>query len=179
MGKLLKGMLSVVRFARSRTSQNSILGVGSIVAVIQFLRTRYPEYVLWNSEADALIEGALIAVVGPYLGRAIAFLRAHFSDDIPKLRKAGLLALLMTVGLSIGVVGCTTTSTLPDGTIIVKTTDWQAIFDGVDAALERYERIEARRDAAEAAGEAEKAARLDAILVAITKAVEENKEGGE
>lgn len=166
MAKVVMAALSVVRFLRSRTSQNGVVGVGMVVAAIQWLRAQYPGYVLWSPEADMAIEAAVIAVVGPYLGRLVAFLR-----NPDKLRRAGILALLLCAGLT-GLQGCTTTQTLPDGTISVTTTDWSAVFATVDAALERYERIEARRDAARAAGDAERAARLDAILAAISDAVE-------
>lgn len=168
MARVALAVLSLVRFAKSRTSQNGAIGVGMVVAALQALRAKYPEYVLWSPDADALIEGAVIAVVGPYLGRLVAFLR-----DPSKLRRAGILMVIASVGLmGLGVQGCQTTSTLPDGSIIVTTTDWQAVFATVDAALERYERLEARRDAARAAGDAERAARLDAILAAIADAVE-------
>lgn len=83
-----------------------------------------------------------------------------------------MMRLLICTALALCGFGCTTTSTLPDGSIVVSTTDWQAVFATVDAALERYERIEARRDAAREAGDAERAARLDAILEAIAEAVE-------
>ncbi len=82
---------------------------------------------------------------------------------------------LLCVALALAAMGCTTTSTLPDGTIVVTTPDWSAIYTGVEAALAQYERIEARRDAARAAGDAERAERLDAILDAIMAAVEDAK----
>lgn len=167
MLRVIGAVLSLVRAARSRTTQNGVVGVGLVVALLEALRARWPEYVLWSPEADVVIEGAVIAVLGPYVGRLVAFLR-----DPSKLRRAGILALLLCVGLT-GTQGCTTTSTLPDGTVVVTTTDWQAVFQSVDAALERYERIEARRDAARAAGDAERAERLDAILAAIAEAVDD------
>jgi hypothetical protein len=79
---------------------------------------------------------------------------------------------ILCIALALGALGCATTTTAPDGSIVVTTVDWRAVFETVDAALERYERIEARRDAARAAGDAERAERLDAILAAISEAVE-------
>jgi hypothetical protein len=54
-------------------------------------------------------------------------------------------------------VGCAMTRTMPDGSVVVVEVDGQEAA----ALLDRIERWQERRDAAVAAGEAERAERLD------------------
>ncbi len=167
--RIAMAILSVVRFLKSRTSQNGVVGVGMVVAVLEALRARWPEYVLWSPEADTLIEGAVIAVLGPYLGRLVAFLR-----NPDKLRRAGILALLLCIGAGLGgLQGCSMTRELADGSTVTVTVD----AEQVEAALDRIEQYQARREAAEARGDEEAQARLDRRIAAAQELLRELREG--
>lgn len=167
-------MGTVSRALTSSTTQtvagSTFVGGGVLAGLFAFLRAAFPEKLPWSVETDAELVVLLSTVVIPILSRMVASVRGKLKR-LKHIDRAGV-AFLLCIALALGAVSCTTTQTLPDGTIVVTTPDWSAIYSGVEAALAQYERIEARRDAARDAGDAERAARLDAILAAIADAVE-------